>query len=192
MKTPLFCAVLASLLLVACNPSSDKQPHAETPLAETATAPGAPVPVPDASNPVDAAATVPVPAAGDNTAVNASIDRLLGDHARYQAVINTYQKAVADGDKAVVAALVDYPFAVTIDGRKTSIPDAMAFVGHYDQIITPAIASVITAQKYSELMVSDKGVMFGSGETWINGICTPGSADCSEFDVKVIAIQPGG
>ena len=125
-------------------------------------------------------------------AVNASIDRLLGDHAKYQAVIEAYQKAVTEGDKAAVAALVGYPLAATIDGKQTSIPDAMAFVGHYDQIITPAIASVIKAQQYPQLMVSGKGVMFGSGETWINGICKPGSADCSEFDVKVITIQPGG
>ena len=107
-------------------------------------------------------------------------------------MVKAYQKAVAEGDKAAVAALVNYPLAVTLDGKQTSIPDAMAFVGHYDQIVTPAIASVIKAQKYPELMVSGKGVMFGNGETWINGICRPDSADCSEFDVKVIAIQPAG
>lgn len=187
MKTSLFGAALSVLLLVACNPSADtKSPEATPPRADTAA-----VHAPDAvTGPVDAAAATP-PVAGDNTAVNAAIDRLLGDHAKYQAVIEAYQKAVTDGDKAAVAALVNYPLAATINGKQTSIPDAMAFVGHYDQIITPAIANAVKAQQYSLLAVSGKGVMFGSGETWINGICKAGSADCSEFDVKVIAIQPG-
>ena len=192
MKTHLFVAVLTSFLLVACNPSTESKPSAVTAPAETGTAPVAAVPAANSSSPVQIGTTAPLPVASDNTAVNASIDRVLGDHAKYQAVIGAYQKAVTDGDKAAVAALVKYPFAATIDGKKTSIPDAMAFVGHYDQIITPAIASVISAQQYPQLMVSGKGVMFGSGETWINGICAPGSTDCSEFDVKVIAIQPGG
>ena len=71
------------------------------------------------------------------------------------------------------------------------IKDAAGFVENYDKIVTPAIAGAIGAQKYSDLMVNGKGVMFGSGETWINGICKKGSADCSEFEVKVVAIQPG-
>jgi hypothetical protein len=135
--------------------------------------------------------SVVAPPAADDTAVNASIDRVLGDHARYQAVIKAYQKAVGDGDKAAVAALVDYPIKVDIDGSKTTVGDAAAFVRDYDKIITPAIAGAIEAQKYSELMVNGQGVMFGSGETWINGVCKKGSADCSEFEVKVVAIQAG-
>ena len=107
-------------------------------------------------------------------------------------MIDAYQKAVAEGDKQAVAALVDYPFSATIDGKGASIKSAAGFVENYDKIVTPAIASAIKAQKYSELMVNGKGVMFGSGETWINGICKKGSADCSEFEVKVVAIQPGG
>lgn len=153
----------------------------------------------------DGAATMPVPAAvpaattdspsapvaDDDTAINASIDRVLGDHARYQAVIEAYQQAVSRGDRTAVAALVDYPIKVEVGGIRTTIRDPAAFVRDYDRIITPAIARAIEAQKYSELMVNSKGVMFGDGETWINGICAAESADCSEFEVKVIAIQAG-
>ena len=96
---------------------------------------------------------------------------------------------MASLDRAV-AALVDYPFEATLDGRKTAIKDRADFVRNYDQIITPAIAGVVKAQKYSELMVNGQGVMFGSGETWINGVCKQGSANCSEFEVKVVTIQP--
>lgn len=190
MKTSIFVALLASLLLVACNPSTDKKSPEATPSADIPVAPVEPMTALDAESIADVASTPPPVASGD-AVTNASIDRLLGDHAKYEAMINAYQKAVTDGDKAAVAALVNYPLAVTIDGQQTSISDAVAFVGHYDQIITPAIASVIKRQEYPQLMVNAKGVMFGSGQTWISGICRPDSGDCSEFDVKVIAIQPG-
>lgn len=184
---------LASLLLGGCSrPAETPAPEAPAPEASVSQAPVAP--------PSDAAAT-PAPAAPEasaasteagDKAVDDAIDTLLGDHAKYRAAIEAYQKAVAEGDKEAVAALVDYPFSATIDGKKTSIKNAAGFVSDYDKILTPAIAEAIKAQKYSELMVNGKGVMFGSGETWINGICKKGSADCNEFEAKVVAIQPGG
>lgn len=125
-------------------------------------------------------------------AVDAAIDKLLGDHVRYKAVISAYQQAVTGGDKIAVAALVAYPFNATVDGKRVVIKEAAGFIRDYDRIVTPAIASVVKAQEYSALMVNSQGVMFGSGETWINGICSKDSADCSEFEVKVVAIQPGG
>lgn len=183
MNKILLVTALTTLLLGACNKSAD------TPAAE------APEPVADpttASAPAAAStADTAVDAAPDDNATDAAIDKILGDHTKYKSVINAYQKAVADGDKEGVAALVDYPLAVTIDGKQTSIKDAADFVRNYDKIVTPTIASVIKAQKYSELMVNGKGVMFGSGETWINGICKKDSADCSAFEVKVVTIQPG-
>ncbi|HEY5972948.1 MAG TPA: hypothetical protein VIT22_13480 [Pseudoxanthomonas sp.] len=156
-------------------------------------APEASAPVPPA---VDASAIAPAtdtpstPAADDHQAVNASIDSVLGDHKKYESAIVAYQRAVAEGDQAAVAALVGYPFQATLDGKKVAIKDRAEFVKNYDRIITPAIAGVIKAQKYSELMVNSRGVMFGSGETWINGVCKQGSADCSEFEARVVAIQP--
>ncbi len=199
MNKFVFGVALASLLLGGCNkPADTPAPEASAP---EASAPEAPGPEASAASASDAAA-IPAQAseAGETSAASAeaggkaiddSIDTLLGDHAKYQAVINAYQKAVAEGDKDAVAALIDYPFSATLDGKRTSIKNAAGFVENYDKIVTPAIAGVIKAQKYSDLMVNGKGVMFGSGETWINGICKKGSADCSEFEVKVVAIQPG-
>lgn len=187
MNKLLLGTALAALLLGACNkPADTPAPEAPAPAADATTA-AAPAAISATETPVDTAPTAP-----DDNAVDAAIDKILGDHTKYQAVINAYQKAVIEGDKEGVAALVDYPLAATIDGKQTSIKDAADFVRNYEKIITPAIAGVIKAQKYSELMVNGKGVMFGSGETWINGICKKGSADCSEFEVKVVTIQPGG
>ena len=191
MNKPFVNAALAAFLLSACSKPADTpapETTAAAPAADTASAPTATADTPVAA-PVDTGVAAP---ATDDKAVDAAIDTMLGDHAKYRAVIDAYQKAVADGDKQAVAALVDYPLAASIGGKRTSIKDASGFVQHYDEIVTPAIATVIKGQKYSELMVNSQGVMFGSGETWINGICKKGSADCSEFEVKVVTIQPGG
>ncbi len=186
---------LAIFLLGGCGKPAD--PPDDTPAAGVpASGAGneaAAAPAPTGAEPAPAVGNTAglAPTAVDDTAVNASIDKLLGDHARYQAVIEAYRKAVGDGDKAAVAALVGYPIKVDLGGGKATIRDPAAFVRDYDRIVTPAIARAIAAQKYSELMVSGKGVMFGDGETWINGVCKEGSADCSEYEVKVVAIQAG-
>jgi len=173
--------VLASIILIA----ACKQPAPEAAVS--------PPPAAEAAASMQPAVdTVTAPPVDDRQAINASIDSALGDHDKYETVINAYQKAVAEGDPMAVATLVDYPFEATLDGKKTAIKDRADFVKNYDQIITPAIAGVVKAQKYSELMVNSQGVMFGSGETWINGICKKGSADCSEFEAKVVTIQSGG
>lgn len=195
-------AAVAALLLSACNqpaaPASAEPAASEAPMsaesaapaAETA-APAAQVQAPDAAAVPDASAAPAAPAAsaaGDQ-AINDSIDNVLGDHAQYQAAITQFQQAVATRDAAAVAALVDYPFTATIDGNKVVVKDTGAFAAQYDKIVTPAIADVIVKQKYAELMVNAKGVMFGSGEAWLNGVCKDKA--CKAFDVKVVTIQPG-
>ena len=193
MNKPLLIFVLVTLLLGGCDKSSDTPAanvSADGASDEAVSAPASTASADDAA-PVATNDSGIAPAVDDDTAINASIDRLLGNHASYQAVIEAYQRAVTRGDKAAVAALVDYPIRVDIDGNKTAIRDPMAFVRDYDRIITRAIARTIEEQRYSELMVNSKGVMFGNGQTWINGVCKEGSADCSEFEVKVVAIQAG-
>lgn len=185
--------LLATLLLGGCGKPADT-PEARAAMEDPgneAASPPAPAPAAADTAPATVNDSGDAPANDDHTVVNASIDRVLGDHATYQAVIEAYQKAVTEGDEAAVAALVAYPIKVDLGGSKATIRDPAAFVRDYGRIVTPAIARAIAAQKYSELMVNGKGVMFGSGETWINGVCKQGSADCSEFEVKVVAIQAG-
>lgn len=185
-----------TLLLCACTQTASTDPAVSAPKdapAETA----APPPEPsqtgaqtgaqiEAASPAATDQTVAAP--DGDSATNKAIDETLGDHTKYQAVIVAFQKAVADGDKQAVAALVDYPIGVTIDGKPKTIKDAQAFVADCDRFMTPAIVKVITEQKYEDLFVNDKGVMFGSGEAWINGICRDDA--CEDFDVKVVTLQP--
>ncbi len=103
-------------------------------------------------------------------------------------MIRQLQQAVAANNAAAVATLVNYQFATVRDGQSLKITDAKAFVRDYDRIMTPPIAEAIKRQRYSELMVNYKGVMFGNGEAWVNGICRDDA--CKNVDVRVVALQP--
>src|SRR5690606_40550193 len=71
------------------------------------------------------AVAAPLPAVADPvTEMNTTLDGLFGEHARYRAFFDTLKKAVADGDKAAVAAMVDYPFQARIGGKSKKIRDA--------------------------------------------------------------------
>lgn len=179
MNKPLPIIATLACLLAGCGKPAETA--AQVP-ATAAVAPMAGVP----------ASATPQPVAAETQAVDDRIDALLGDHARYRAVILAYQAAVAAGDREAVAALVRYPLQATVEGNKVSLNDAAALVRDYERILTPDISRVVAAQRYADLRVNQQGIMFGSGETWINGICSPGSADCSSFEVKVVAIQPRG
>lgn len=194
---------LAAVLLSACNkpapapvepavaPAATESagPATDSAAVATATDPAAPAAAPADTAAAPQAAPAPAADAAGDQAINDSIDNLLGDHTQYQAAFAQLQQAVAAKDATAVAGMIDYPFTATIDGKKTAIKDATAFAAQYDRIVTPAIADVIVRQKYSELFVNYKGVMFGSGEAWLNSICKDKA--CKAFDVKVVAIQPG-
>ena len=125
----------------------------------------------------------------EDNATNGAIDQAFGDHAKYEAVILSFQKAVAAHDSAAVAELVSYPISVAIKGRKTTVSNAKAFVANYDAIMTPDIVATVKNQKYEDLFVNSHGVMFGNGQVWVNGVCKDNS--CKTLDVKVITIQHG-
>lgn len=127
--------------------------------------------------------------AASDADVNAAIESNLGNHARYETTIKAFQQAVTDGHKQDVAAFVRYPIVVSIGGRKRTITSAAAFVKAYGSIMTPDIVGAVKSQKYEDLFVNYQGVMFGSGEVWINGICL--DRKCKSFVPKVVTIQHG-
>ena len=183
--------VSIGLLLCACNPSKDKEAEATTPAPATIDAPATASEAPAASS----EATTPVPNAtaaavsATDQAVNDSIDNNLGDHTRYQAVIQQLQAAVAAGDAAKVAALAQYPFSVDIGGKATVLKNEQEFVARYQEFMTADISKAIVDTKYADLFVNYKGVMFGNGQAWINGICK--DDQCKAFDVKLVTLQHG-
>ena len=190
MKRLMPLTLAMSFALAACQPAAEPQPATPAATPETPAAAATPPPAePIADTHGGAAAPTPQASgeADDHSAVNASIASVLGDPAVYEKAILAFQQAVAQKDAATVATMVDYPFKASIDGKATTIADAPAFIAKYGQIVTPEMADVITQQRYSELFVNQKGVMFGQGEAWLNGICLDDK--CEKVDVKVVALQ---
>lgn len=190
-------AIAASLLSVAgCGQDrvAPVEPAGPSPAtagsAARAEAPAATV-APGAGVPPDAAPAGPTHAPAepdDHAAVNARIDNVLGDHAPYERAVLAFRAAVQAGDREAVAAMVAYPFTARLERGELRIADAAAFVARYDDIVTPSIARAIGGQRYADLFVNQRGVMFGNGEAWINGACA--DAVCAHPDVRVVAIQP--
>ncbi|UHQ22800.1 hypothetical protein LVB77_19470 [Lysobacter sp. 5GHs7-4] len=188
----LTAAVVA--VLAACKPApGDTAAPAAAPASTAAPAnaseSAAPAPASETAAPAQASPAVPAPATNDEgrAQVNQSIEEVLGDPAVFEPAILAFQQAVAAHDAEAVARMAAYPFSATIDGKPRKIQDASAFAAAYDQIVTPAIAKIVTGQKYAELFVNGKGVMFGNGEVWLNGICQDKA--CKQMDVRVIAVQ---
>lgn len=125
--------------------------------------------------------------AGDADTDAAINNFLVGTSGQYRAAFDRLQQGVRNDDAAAVSKIVRYPISVTIKGKKATIKSASAFVKRYPEIISPDIASVIKSQKYADVMINDQGMMFGSGEIWINGICR--DTRCNKADVRVITIQ---
>jgi len=126
---------------------------------------------------------VPLPAlANPVTEMNDTLDTLFGDHARYHAFFDTMKKSVAAGDKAAVAAMIEYPFQARIGGKSLKIRDAAHFIADYDQIITAKVKHALQTQTYETLFANWQGVMVGDGEIWFSGV---GEADV----IKITAIN---
>jgi len=102
--------------------------------------------------------------------VDSTLDELFGEHARYKQFFETLQKAMAAGDKAAVAALVDYPFQARIGGKAVKLRDAAHFIADYDKIVTPKVKQAVAGQAYSDLFANWQGVMIGDGEVWFSGV----------------------
>jgi hypothetical protein len=198
--------LLPTLLLAACSqpaPPADEAAAPSPPATATTADEDAPQAglSPDAVEPSTAATpdTAPPVAGTDSAATPAAapaeaesdasgdarerITRLLGDADQYEGVFNDLQRGVAAGDRAAVAGLMRYPVRVSIGGKSQKIADAAAFQRDYDKIVTPALAKLISEQKFDTLFVNWQGVMLGQGEVWINGKCL--DKDCAKAEVKV-------
>lgn len=189
-------AAVIALLLSACDPTASTDEKSAMSTGAGATAKAAPPSVsartPESvkSSVGDADESAAASSKSDaEKEVSDAIDSNLGDHVRYRAMIEELQKAVAAGDADAVAALAQFPISVEINGKRTSIDNARMFAEHYADFMTPDIREVIATAEYKDLFVNYKGVMFGNGQAWVNGICKDN--ECKSFDVKLITLQSG-
>lgn len=119
--------------------------------------------------------------------VNGNLDALFGDHVPYEKFFDALKKAVGSGDKAAVAAMVDYPFQARISGKAVKIRDQKHFVADYDRIVTGKVKNALAKQTYATLFANWQGVMIGDGEVWFNGVC--GDDSCKQQTVRIIAVN---
>lgn len=111
-----------------------------------------------------------------------SLDQLFGAHKPYAEFFTKLQTAIAAGDKATVAGLVDYPFQARIGDKAVKIRDAAHFIADYDRVITAKVKAAVAKQTYATLFANWQGVMIGDGEIWFSGV-----GDGKQ--VKIIAIN---
>lgn len=114
-----------------------------------------------------------------------SLDALFGGHKPYADFFARLQTAVASGDKATVAGLVDYPFQARIGGKAVKIKDAAHFSADYDKVITAKVKAAVAKQTYATLFANWQGVMIGDGEIWFSGV----GKDANHMAVKITAIN---
>lgn len=136
-----------------------------------------------------ALAALAAPAAKAQTAADtdAAIEAVLGDAQKYREAFDAIQAAVADGDAPVLAEYIPYGTPIFIHGGERVFDSEAEFTDAYDEILTPEIVDAVAAQTWETLFVNAEGLMFGAGEVWLNGICVDEA--CSDFDVRIVAIQ---
>jgi hypothetical protein len=118
--------------------------------------------------------------------VNAQIDNVLGDHEGFAGAFKVLQANIADG--ARMAMEYTYPMTVVVDGKDVVFATQDDFVAGYNAIVTPAVVAVVRKQDYKNVTVTSKGIMFGSGQLWVNAYCLDGEA-CEDVSWDISAIN---
>ncbi|GFN32845.1 hypothetical protein [Paenibacillus xylaniclasticus] len=95
------------------------------------------------------------------------------------------QAAIAEDDKAAVAASALYPIRVNYSVNQFDrIDNAEQFIANYDQIITPSVKEALRNQKLDGLFVNANGVMAGAGQMWFGVTAT------TPQQYGIIAVNP--
>lgn len=78
------------------------------------------------------------------------------------------KQAVAAGDSATLASMIDYPLAVHEPrGASKTYRNGAVLRAGYAQVFTPEVVEAIAAATPSNLFARDQGVMIGDGQVWM-------------------------
>lgn len=127
------------------------------------------------------------PSRADEASVDQQIETLLGDAPDYKELFYAFKVALEEGKSDIVVSLVNYPLTVTIDGEEATYGSEQELLDDYDSVFTEAIVEAVSTQDYGTLFVNSEGVMIGSGEVWITGICEDSA--CTSALPRVSVIQ---
>ncbi|WP_189424206.1 hypothetical protein [Devosia pacifica] len=126
----------------------------------------------------------------DDQSFNRQLEERYGGHESFTAAFSALQDAVLVEDREAVAALVNYPLRVTINGDRDTIGNPDEFVDRYDALITPDIAQLILGQDYDELTLDGNIVMFDGGDVWMRSYCTDSSCEVVYWLIR--GLDPDG
>ncbi|MCK9378145.1 MAG: hypothetical protein M0P73_18655 [Syntrophobacterales bacterium] len=91
--------------------------------------------------------------------------------AKLISLITNLKKAVKNGDKAAVAALVDYPIVVSQGKSEREIANQADFIKNYDAIMTMPVRDAVLNFKMKDYFINRRGLVMsdnsGKGSVWL-------------------------
>lgn len=91
------------------------------------------------------------------------------DH-QFERWFKKFQEFVGHENRDKIGDLIYYPVDVRINHKEVRIKNKREFLYRYSEMFTKEVKDIIKNQTIRGLNVSDKGVMVGNGEVWINVI----------------------
>lgn len=105
------------------------------------------------------------------------------DAAEVTAFLRSLQSAVALGNRAKVASLVDYPLKVWLDGEETVIRNESELQVRYGRIFDADVKQAIAEARVDTLSASRQGVAVDNGRVWFRPVTEHGNA------IRIVAIN---
>jgi hypothetical protein len=99
-----------------------------------------------------------------------------------KAQVNEFKAAVASRSCFRVAAMTRFPLRLDRDGKSTWIDNRTALCRYFPVMFNEANSQIIANQKYNQMGIGWRGMMFGRGELWLTPGCAtdPRKFDCPE------------
>jgi hypothetical protein len=102
-----------------------------------------------------------------------------------QAFLTKLQAAVRGNDVQAIAAMTHFP--LTVNGRPGP-RDSARFAQGFAVIFNDTVRGAVLHASVEDLFASDRGLMIGSGQVWISGICANAEAASPCAGKRAVAI----
>jgi hypothetical protein len=104
-----------------------------------------------------------------------------------KAQVNEFKAAVASRSCFQVAALTRFPLPMDQGSKTKWIDNRTAFCRYFPLIFDEVRSQIIANQRYEEMSVGWRGLIFGAGEFWMTPACASDShkLDCPESQKRL-------
>ena len=91
------------------------------------------------------------------------------DDARFERHVQTFFRAVLNGDKATAVASISYPLDVSFpNGKSRKYENAAQVLAGWNDLFTPAMMALLRQDLPHDMFVHDGMAMLGNGEAWFD------------------------